>query len=281
METTTIATARDIQKQHGTSYYLATTFLPRPLREAVFVLYAFVRIPDEIVDNPSPHTDPKKLLADWKNDWILAYDTKDSTHPILRATSRLFHHYHIPLSVSIEFIDAMIMDLTVARYRTYDDLRAYMRGSAQVVGVMLTYLFGYKNESAFVYAEALGEAMQLTNFLRDVHEDYESRGRIYLPEEDLKEYGVTEDMIRERAPTPEWITLMQHEIARARSLYRYADDGIPLLSKQAQRPVRIASRLYEAILDEIELQKYDVFTRRARVSGWRKFIIIMRTYVKH
>lgn len=279
MNADTIEKARRIEQRHGTSYYLATLFLGKRLREAVFVLYAFVRIPDEFVDNPPPGSDPQQLLTDWKSDWILCYDTGESKRDILLATRELFLHYHIPLSVSIEFIDAMIMDLEKTRYHNYEELRTYMRGSAQAVGVMLTYIFGFKSDEAFFYAAALGEAMQLTNFLRDVREDYDERGRIYLPQDECARFGVTEAMIAEHAPTPQFITLMQHEVARARTLYRTAELGIELLSPQSRRAVRLAARFYEAILDEIEHARYDVFSERVRVPAWRKGSMILRSYV--
>ncbi len=279
MNAATIEKARRIEQRHGTSYYLATLFLKKRLREAVFVLYAFVRIPDEIVDNPPPGADPKALLTAWKNDWILCYDTGECSDDILRATRELFLTYHIPFSLSIEFIDAMIMDLSVTRYEDYAALRRYMRGSAEVVGVMLTYIFGFKNEHAFPHAEALGEAMQLTNFLRDVREDYDERGRIYLPQDLLMKHGVTEAMIAHHAPTLEFCSLMKELVSVARRRYRDAEPGVALLHPSAQRAVTLAARFYEAILDEIEDARYDVFVRRVRTSHLRKFGIILKTYV--
>ncbi len=279
MNADTIEKARRIEQRHGTSYYLATLFLRKPLREAVFVLYAFVRIPDEIVDNPQPGADPAALLTAWKQDWILCYDTGESRSDILKATRELFLTYHIPFALSIEFIDAMIMDLTVARYEDYPALRRYMRGSAEVVGVMLTYIFGFKSEHAFPHAEALGEAMQLTNFLRDVREDYDERGRIYLPQDLMAKHGVTEAMIEHHAPTPEFCALMKDLVAVARRRYRDAEPGVALLSPSARRAVVLAARFYEAILDEIEAAHFDVFARRVRTSAWRKFTIILKTYV--
>jgi 15-cis-phytoene synthase len=281
MKAAAVEKARRIEKRHGTSYYLATLFLPREYREAVFVLYAFVRIPDEIVDNPTPGSDPAVQLANWKHDWIQCYDTGVSKSSILEATREVFLRYHIPLSVSIEFIDAMILDLTKTRYQNYEELQSYMRGSAQVVGVMLTYVFGYRDERAFPRAETLGEAMQLTNFLRDVREDYDERGRIYLPKDDMATHSVTEAMIKHHATTPEFVALMKQEIARARTLYSEAEPGIALLSPKARRAVTLASRFYAAILDQIERQRYDIFTKRARVSKLRKLIIIFRTYANY
>jgi phytoene synthase len=279
MNPTTIEKARQIEQRHGTSYYLATLFLKTPVREAVFVLYAFVRIADEIVDNPPPGTDPVVALTAWKQDWQHCYQTGESTHDILRATRDVFISYQIPLSLSEEFIDAMIMDLTVTRYESYAALKSYMRGSAEVVGLMLTRIFGYQSDEAFPHAAALGEAMQLTNFLRDIREDYEERGRIYLPQDLMTKHGVTEAMIAHHTPTSEFCALMKELIQKARVQYRAAEPGVTLLNPAARRAVTLAARFYEAILDEIEAARYDVFSQRVRTSRWRKLTIILKTYV--
>jgi len=279
MKASTVEKARLIEKRYGTSYYLATLFLPKKIREAVFILYAFVRIPDEVVDNPRPGSNPAELLHQWKKDWLDTYQTGVSRSNIMLATREVFLTHHIPFSVSVEFVEAMITDLTKSRYSTYADLQSYMRGSASVVGIMLTHVFGYSDKKAFTYGETLGEAMQLTNFLRDVAEDYDTRGRIYLPQDELAEHGVTEAMIANHAPTPQWLALMRSQVARNRALYREAEAGIPLLSPDARRAVTLAARFYEAILDQIEAANYDVFSKRARVPLFKKIILIMRTYV--
>jgi len=277
----TLAFARSVEKKYGTSYYLATLFLPVHIRNAVFILYAFVRIPDEYVDNPEKNTDPKEKIRAWQNEWNTTYHTGKGTEPLLEATREVFMTYSIPFELSIKFTDAMLQDLVKARYQTYNELKEYMHGSAEVVGLMLTYIFGYNDSSAFIYAAKLGEAMQLTNFLRDIREDYDERGRIYLPQEDMNLHGVTEATLRTRTVSPEFINLMNYEIQRARTLFKEADIGILMLSPKTQFAVRLASRLYEKILDKIEDQKYDVFSNRARSNLLNKLIIITKTYVKY
>lgn len=281
IHTDTIFQAQSIEKKYGTSYYLATLFFPREIKEAVFILYAFVRTPDEFVDNPAPGSNPKELLNQWKRDWEDAYRTQKSDHALLHATAHIFKRYDIPLELSLTFIDAMIQDLTVTRYATYDYLRAYMHGSAETVGLMLTYIIGYYDPEAFRYAAKLGEAMQLTNFLRDINEDYGDRGRIYIPTEDMQHFHVTESMINQKHMSPEFIQLMKFEILRARQLFKEAELGICMLSHKGQFPVRLASRLYEKILDKIEQQQYDIFTRRARSTTLEKLWLIIKTYVSH
>lgn len=279
MKAKTVALARNIERRYGSNYYIATLFLPPRMRDAVFVLYAFVRIPDEIVDNPKPGSDPAALLQDWKQNWIAAFETGVSDNQIMLATREIFLTYEIPFGVSIEFIDAMIRDLTQDRYETYDDLRSYMRGSAEVVGVMLTHVFGYSDKTAFSYGEKLGEAMQLTNFLRDIHEDYTERNRIYLPQEDMRTFGVTEAMLKNKQPSAELTELLKFEIKRARAIFADAQPGIVLLLPECQKAVILASRFYEGILDEIERRSYDIFTAQAKLSFIKKCNILIKTYV--
>ncbi|MCX6703200.1 MAG: phytoene/squalene synthase family protein [Candidatus Zambryskibacteria bacterium] len=277
----TLTKARTIEKKHGTSYYLATLFFPKEIKEAVFILYAFVRIADEFVDNPLPDQDPETELQNWKVLWEEAYVTGKSSRDILSATATIFKTYNIPFELSIEFIDAMIQDLTKARYKDYGELKSYMRGSAEVIGLMLTYIMGYSDPKAFVYAAKLGEAMQLTNFLRDIKEDYEERGRIYIPEDDMASYLVTEDMIQNKVASQEFRHLMQFEISRARKLFREADLGICMLSHKSRFAVRLASHLYEKILDKIEEENYDIFKKRVRSTTLEKIWLISKTYVSH
>jgi phytoene synthase len=280
MKTSTIQKARSIERTYGSNYYLATLFLPKAMREAVFVLYAFVRIPDEMVDNPIPGSDPAQLLQDWKVEWQHTYDTGEGRNDIMLATREVFLRYDIPFSVSIEFIDAMILDLHKSTYETYNELQRYMRGSAEVVGVMLTKVFGCENEAAFPYAEKLGEAMQFTNFLRDIKEDFEVRARVYLPADDLETFKVTTKDFIADVPSPELIALLRFEITRARGLFRAAEPGIELLPTPAKRAVRLAARFYEGILDGIERNHYHLAAPKASLSPLQKCRLIITSYVK-
>lgn len=277
----TLTYAEHIEKKHGTSYYIATLFFPKEIREAVFILYAFVRTPDEFVDNPEEGSDPHAKLIQWKTDWEHAYKRHSTDNKLLTATAEIFKRYDIPFDWSQTFIDAMIQDTRVSRYATYADLKAYMHGSAETVGLMLTYIIGYYDPRALQYAVILAEAMQLTNFLRDIHEDYRERGRIYLPQEDMNHFHVTEAMIAQQEVTPEFIHLMKFEIHRAHQLFKQAELGICMLSHKGQFPVRLASRLYEKILDKIEEEHYDIFTTRARSTTLEKIWLTITTYVSH
>jgi phytoene synthase len=168
----------------------------------------------------------------------------------------------------------MIQDITVSRYATYAELEEYMYGSAAVVGIMMSYVIGFKDEGTLERAKALGEAMQLTNFLRDIQEDYRDRGRIYVPLEDLARFGVSEDDFREQKMSPEFIELMRFEIDRARKLYAYAEPGIAELAPSGRFAIRLASRVYAAILIKIEQAGYNVFLGRVKTTKFEKLTLL-------
>ena len=269
--------ARRLHKKHGTSYYFATAFFPRHLREATFALYAFFRVPDELVDNPDSG-DPRRALEDWRGDWRRAYRTGEAEHPVLRATAHVFHRYEIPYEHSEAFLSAMFRDLDDTRYPTYADLENYMYGSAAVVGLMMSHVIGFSDPSALPFAEKLGHAMQLTNFLRDIDEDFSQRGRIYLPLDEMARFNVSPEQIAERRFDRNFEALMRGQAARAHRLYDEAAPGIPLLHPDGQRAVRVAATLYRAILTKLEAQGFDPFAGRARTSAVEKAVLAARAW---
>ena len=272
------AACQAIHAKHGKSYYFATRFFPEAQRLATFALYAFFRIPDDIVDQTEANNSAaaKTALLNWKQAWEQAYQTGQSDHPVLRATAKTFHTYQIPFSYSEAFLGAMVQDTEKSRYATYQELEHYMYGSAVVVGLMMTHVIGFSSEEALPRAQELGEAMQLTNFLRDIREDLEQRNRIYLPEEDLQRFGVTEEDLREHRMTDRMIALLRFEIDRCDRLYTQSARGIPLLHPSGRKAVAIASRLYQEILRKIEGQSYNIFRKRARTSTFEKALLSLR-----
>lgn len=267
-----VAFCRDIHKRFGSTYYYSTLRFPEPIRWRIHGLYAFVRVPDEIVDNPAGTSieERREALADWRRQLDDGVGGKPPRHPAMRVFCDLVTECGLPLEEANLFLDAMTTDLDRTRYETFDELRGYMRGSAAAVGVMMCYVMGADTTHDVLSRTcALGEAMQLTNFLRDVWEDY-LRGRIYLPQEDLAKFGVREEDIERRLVTPEFRELMRFQIARARAFYALADPGIPLLPAEARKPVLLARILYAQILDRIEANGYDVYTRRARTTMAQK-----------
>ena len=270
---------RALNKRHGTTYYWSTYLLPRVKRHHVHALYGFCRYADDIVDDLGPvSVEARAEALQSFGDTFFAAVADDGgsagcDDPVLKAVVHTVRAFGIDVSCFARFLRSMEMDLSVACYETWDDLRVYMDGSAAVIGEMmlpvlepLGGLAGY--ERALPHARALGEAFQLTNFLRDVAEDLD-RGRVYLPASDVARFGA-DDALSTRRVTPEWVALMQFEIARARALYADADLGVAMLPPSSARCIAAARRLYSGILDRIEAAGYDVFSARVSVPGWRK-----------
>ena len=261
---------RRLTKLHGSTYYFSARFFPRAIRRSIFGLYGFVRVPDEMVDNPEDGAEDEESqrrgLIGWREAFECAMRDGSSSHPVMRAFVDTVQRHLISPEYPRAFLQSMLMDVTVRRYETFDDLCRYTHGSASVIGLMICAIVGMDDPVALPYAADLGLAMQLTNFLRDVDEDYHHRGRIYLPLEDLRRFGYSEEDLAAGVVDHRFRALMQFEIARNREIYRRADLGIPYLPEYAQYPIRLAGRLYAAILERIEANDYDVFSRRVRTS---------------
>jgi phytoene synthase len=264
---------RRLHAEHGRSYYLATRLLPRATRPAVHALYGFARVADEVVDGRSslPSQAKAAALADLGE----AVRTGDARVPVAPAMHDTLLRHGIPTSTVDAFLGAMRQDLETHSYATYDELLAYAHGSAAVVGVQLTHVFGtvVPLPLASPYAMDLGLAMQVTNMLRDVAEDLR-RGRVYLPQEDLDRFGVTVAQLRAGVVDEAFRALMRFEVARNRALYRTAAQGIRLLRPSARPAVEAALRLYAGILDEIERADYRVLDRRVAVPRPRRAVLL-------
>lgn len=272
---------RSLHRRYGTTYYFSTRLFPRALRNRVHAIYAFVRLPDEAIDNPGELTsdESRVWIADWRSQFESGVAGSRPIHPAMRAFCDTVREAGIPIEEPLAFLDAMEADLTVTRYETYEGLRRYMRGSAAAVGIMMCHAVDAQiDDELMESATRLAEAMQMTNFLRDVGEDAR-RGRIYLPAEDMAQFGVTEESVLAGEVSPAFERLMQFEIARTRSLYAASDSGIARLPKGAQPAVGLARRLYAQILDKIEQRRYDVFSGRARTTTAEKIATATRILV--
>ena len=263
----------EITRRNGTTYYWGVQLLPRERRRHVHAVYALCRLADDIVDDQAATAgrSPAEIgarLAEFAEDFRRAV-TDGSADPVLAAVGHTVRTVGIPPECFDRFYGAMAMDLTTTRYETWDDLLGYMEGSAAVIGEMMLPVLQPLGPEAFAPARALGFAFQYTNFLRDVAEDLD-RGRVYLPQEELRRFGVKPVDLGRRRVTPQWRAFLAHEIDRARELYRAADRGLPYLPARSARCVATARVLYSRILDRIEAADYDVFRTRARVPTWRK-----------
>jgi phytoene synthase len=214
-----------------------------------------------------------KALADFGDRFFADAAAGRSDDPVLKAVVHTVRAFDMDLGCFRRFLCSMAMDLSVATYETWDDLLAYMDGSAAVIGEMMLPILEPLDPLATTHARDLGNAFQLTNFLRDVGEDLD-RGRVYLPQEDLRRFGA--DPSR-RTADPAWRRLMRFEIDRCRELYRSADVGIAMLPPSSARCVQAARTLYSEILDRIEAMGLDVFAGRARVPVVHKLAVAGRT----
>jgi phytoene synthase len=252
-----------IVAQHSRTFSLASGLLPSEKRRAARALYAFCRITDDIVDGAAG--DRASRLADWRR----AARDDFSSDPVIVAWTDTRRRYRIPVCYAEQLIDGVGQDLLRRRYQTFGELASYAYGVASTVGLMLMHIVDYRGPEAIPYAIKLGIALQLTNILRDVGEDWRA-GRLYLPIEELETYGLTDvDLTIERVDD-RWRDFLRFQIDRNRCLYAEAWPGISMLSRDGRFAVAAAADLYRAILVDIEAHDYDVFTRRAHVSALKK-----------
>ncbi|NPV46834.1 MAG: phytoene/squalene synthase family protein [Armatimonadetes bacterium] len=262
-----VEVCRCVTATHSRTFYLASALLPRAKREAIRCLYAFCRTTDDLVDLAG--SDPHRELMRWREAALGATDYHD--HPILRAWHEVRVRYGIPLLFAAQLIDAVGLDMERKRYATFSELADYCYGVASTVGLMSMCIIGYEDPAAVRYAVCLGMALQLTNILRDVGEDW-GRGRLYLPAEELACFGLSETDVGAACVDDRWRDFMQFQIARNRRLYEEAWPGIALLHADGQLAVAAAARLYASILEDIERHDYQVFQRRARVTTVSKLM---------
>ncbi|MFI5913724.1 phytoene/squalene synthase family protein [Dactylosporangium sp. NPDC051541] len=276
---------RALHRFHGRTYYLATRLLPEWKRRHVHALYGFTRYADEIVDRTEGGTPQARAeeLAAWSAEFLRGLRGGHTDDPLLPAVLHTIQVFDIDLEDFRKFLESMAMDLTVTDYETYDDLLVYMEGSAAVIGtMMLPILESSDRAAAREPARQLGLAFQLTNFIRDVAEDLE-RGRVYLPQQDLAEFGVTradlEEALATKRSSEKIKQLIRYELSRAKRHYALAAPGIPMLAPKSQACMRAAYRLYGGILDEVEAQDADVFARRATVPKWKRLAVALSCIV--
>lgn len=275
--------AESMTRTYSKSFYMATKLLPARVRNDVYAVYAFCRQSDNIVDAPrqrSPELIARELHQ-WKEELRFAYASGESQHPVINAFVDVALRNNIPIELPEELITGVEMDLLYDRYPTFDALRQFCYRVASVVGLMMTRIIGYTDPQAFRHAEELGIGMQLANILRDVHEDWRLRGKIYLPQDEMDRFGVTEEQIERGTITPQLNDLLAFQVERAHSYFEKSRRGIPMLSPDGQFAIIAASRLYRGILFEIERSGFDVFSERPVVSSYRKLSELLKSFVQH
>jgi 15-cis-phytoene synthase len=275
---------RAYTRQFAKTFYFASHALPRQKRMAAYALYAFCRYADEITDSDEAVADPRTALRElaFLRDRLAAvYSPVQMTVPKFMAFQATVKEYGIPEEYFLDLIRGVEMDLMKKRYRHFNELDEYCYCVASTVGLIMTKVFGAVGEErALEHAAELGKAMQLTNILRDIGEDFR-RGRLYLPTEEMEQFGVREQDLQTGIVTPGFVELMKFQIRRARVLYKRADAGIPRLTDDGSRfCVRLMSRTYAQILSAIEANGYDTLSRRAFVPLKGKLSIAAKAFLE-
>ncbi len=263
---------RQITKRGSKTFYFGSLFLPYQKRRAMWAVYSFCRFTDDMVDN-ARDVMPEELrarLSHWEGELRRSFDgIVQPALPHMVAWNHTARQFTIPSMPPLELIEGVRMDLDKGRYNNFEELRLYCFRVASTVGLMASEVIGYSDPCALEYAIKLGIAMQLTNILRDVGEDSRN-GRIYLPLDEMEQYGYSEAELLRGEINDRFIRLMQFQIARARRYYDDALPGIEYLNKDCRLSITVASQLYSRILDMIERNGYDVFNRRAFVPTGQK-----------
>ena len=286
-----------VTKLHAKSFYFAAKFLPKHKQKAVYPIYAFCRHVDDEVDEigAGNEVDAISAVEKWRKKLKKVFEDKEQAaegkienkvqnpetenqNLVLTAWKDLLKTYKIPQNLPLELMQGVLQDTHTKRYETFDELYVYCYRVASTVGLMSSEILGYSEKRALEYAEAMGIAMQLTNILRDVKEDA-AMNRIYLPQEDLRKFGVSEKQIFSGKFDGNFVEMMKFQIRRARDYYAKGEKGIALLEKDSRFTVLLASRIYAKILDEIEKQNYNVFTKRAHTSKRQKIFAIPRIWL--
>jgi len=271
------AHCRRLTRKKAKNFYLAFLFLPWQKRRSMYAVYAFCRYADDLVDDPHIRN-RKEMLDQWRHDLETCYSGQPKNHPILIALADTVRQFKIPKRYFLELIDGMEMDLSVKRYRTFEELYEYAYKAASVVGLISIEIFGYRNKRARDYARNLGIALQLTNIIRDVKEDAE-RDRIYLPLEDLERFGLAEEDLLKGNYVASFIRLMEYQAARALYYYQEASRLIPPEDRTLLATAEIMKNIYFRILQEIMAQGYDVFRRTVHTSKLTKLLIALKTWL--
>ena len=254
-----------ITQTHSKTFFTASALLPTALCRSVRALYAFCRVSDDLVDRP--RRNPTKALKLWRERALNPRPPADDLVALAWADTRARHR--IPLLYAEQLLDGIERDLETVRYSTFSELAAYSYGVASTVGLMAMHIVGFSGPEAVPYAVRLGVALQLTNILRDVGEDWRA-GRLYLPLEELEAFDLTEEDIANRQLDERWHSFLCFQIDRVHNLYNSSLPGIALLAPAGRFAIAAAAELYWAILDDILANNGDVFSRRAYVSRLEK-----------
>ncbi len=285
----------ELARKAHTNFYVSFLAMPKAKREAMCVIYAFMRRSDDIADDAVSPSSASAALREWREKVAAALESwsgvspdivpdknrRDacSTDPILPALADVVKRFGVERRYLFELLDGTEMDQTKTRFATFEELYQYCYRVASCVGLVVMPIFGYSDKAALVPAEACGIAFQLTNILRDVKEDAE-KGRIYLPGEDMRRFGVEDDDIMKSRYTPQFVELMRFEAQRAREYYAKARPLLRMISPDSRGTLAVMMEVYGGLLDRIEAREFRVFDGRVRLSGWKKLWIVLKNWRK-
>ena len=264
-----------VARTRAKNFYYSFVLLSAQQRKAMCAIYAFMRYCDDLSDEPGA---TRAAIERWRSEMEDALEGRFSGHPVWPAFHHTVRRFGIPHDYFRQMVDGVASDLEPRRFETFEELYRYCYQVASVVGLSTIHIFGFDTASALPLAEKCGVAFQLTNILRDIREDA-GNGRVYLPAEDLRRFGVSEDDLRAGNRSENFLRLMRFESARARAYY---DESLPLLDLVHQRSRSSLAALiaiYSRLLERIEACDYDVFARRVRLSPLEKSWIVVRSLV--
>ena len=261
----------------GSSFYYSFMFLEPPRRQAITALYAFCREVDDVVDECPDATLSRAKLAWWRTE-VASMFAGQASHPVTQALTTSIKNFALPQEQLLEIIDGMEMDLDFTRYADFKSLHLYCYRVASVVGLLAAEIFGYTDRRTLKYAHDLGLAFQLTNIIRDVGEDAR-RGRIYLPQDELARFGVSETELLQATYSDNFRQLMEFQVERAQSHYEQAFAQLPQADRKAQRAGLIMAAIYRTTLNEIVRDGCLVLDRRTSLTPLRKIWLAGKTWL--
>ncbi|MFW5450566.1 MAG: presqualene diphosphate synthase HpnD [Methylophagaceae bacterium] len=266
---------KDKAAKSGSSFYYSFRFLPEKQRQAIIALYAFCREVDDTVDEISDVDIARSKLEWWRQEVQQTFKGQ-ATHPVGKALYTALQNFDLHEEYFMEIIDGMAMDLDQFSYEEFKHLALYCHRAASVVGLLSAEIFGYQDRQTLKYAENLGMALQLTNIIRDVREDAD-RGRIYLPQNELQQFNVKANDLLTLKSSPELIELLKFQADRAQQYYQQAFQSLPDCDRYTQRTGLIMAAIYQATLNEIEKDGFQVMQHRVSLTPLQKLWIAWRT----
>jgi len=273
--------SHEVARRSESNFYWSFYFLPPQKRRGILTIYAFSRLVDDAVDEAPNEETARQEIADWRKRLDLCFDKKDilslsKDHPILPELAETVRRFEIPKTYLLDLLTGVEMDLEKKRYATFAELEKYCYHVAGTIGLLCNRLFGISDERGKEYAILLGTAFQLTNILRDVGSDAR-RGRIYLPQEELKKFGLSDSDLLKAKASPAFFDLMKFQATRAEDFYAQAFQVLPQKLRQRIIPSEMMTGFYRSILKKLRQENFPVFEKKVSLTGREKLGIAVKS----